>query len=57
MEEDLQLIELFNLHGKRWKFFESHFKGRTENQLKNRYYGRLEKLHYKKLSETPNLID
>lgn len=49
IEEDLKLIELFNQHGKRWKFFESFFKGRTENQLKNRYYGRLEKLHFRKI--------
>lgn len=41
MEEDLKLIELFNEHGKKWKYFEIFFKGRTENQLKNRYYGRL----------------
>ena len=45
----MKLIKLFNMNGKKWKFFESYFKGRTENQLKNRYYGRLEKLHFKKL--------
>ena len=44
LEEDLKLVELLNRYGKEWKIIERNFEGRTQNQIKNRYFGRLKKL-------------
>lgn len=48
IEEDLKLIQYLNKFGKNWKFLEKNFEGRTQNQIKNRYFGRLKKLGEKK---------
>lgn len=48
LEEDLKLIELLNRYGKEWKIIERSFEGRTQNQIKNRYFGRLKKLGEKR---------
>lgn len=48
LEEDLKLIELFNKHGKKWKKIAKQLKDRSENQVKNRYYGRILPLQKKK---------
>ena len=44
------LVRLLNEHGKVWRLIEEHFPGRTQNQIKNRYFGRLKKLAEKKES-------
>lgn len=49
MEEDLQIIELINKYGKRWKLIERELGNRTDNQIKNRYYGRLKLLLKQKM--------
>jgi hypothetical protein len=54
VEEDLQLCELINKHGRKWKLFEAHLTGRTENSIKNRYYGYLQRIQKKKTTETHN---
>ena len=48
LEEDLKLIDFLNRYGKNWKLIEKNFEGRTQNQIKNRYFGRLKKLSEKK---------
>ena len=48
IEEDLQLINFLNKFGKNWKKIENMLEGRTQNQIKNRYFGRLKKLAEKK---------
>ena len=40
-EEDKKLLTLVGLHGHQWKVIESLFGNRSQNQLKNRFYGRL----------------
>lgn len=37
-----------NMYGKNWKYLEQNFEGRTQNQIKNRYFGRLKKINEKK---------
>lgn len=54
MEEDLKLINLMNRYGKNWKFLENNLEGRTQNQIKNRYFGRLKKLSEKKPTDRHN---
>jgi hypothetical protein len=39
---------MMNKFGRNWKYLEQNFGGRTQNQLKNRYFGRLKKLSEKK---------
>ena len=53
LDEDVQLTELLNTYGTNWKIIEQKLKGRTQNQIKNRYFGRLKKLHEKKLKTLP----
>ena len=48
LEEDVLLVNLLNNNGKNWKIIEEHFPGRTQNQIKNRYFGRLKKLAERK---------
>ena len=48
VDEDLKLIQFLNMYGKNWKFLEENFEGRTQNQIKNRYFGRLKKLAERK---------
>ena len=42
-DEDLQLLELIKEHGHRWKTIERFMCKRSQNQLKNRFYGRLKR--------------
>ena len=49
LEEDLELVKYLNLYETNWKALEKQFQGRTQNQIKNRYFGRLKKLAEKKL--------
>ena len=44
LEEDLHLINLLGEHGKNWQVLEESMNGRTQHQIKNRYFGRLKKL-------------
>ena len=55
LEEDLLLVNLLNKNGKNWKFIEEHFPGRTQNQIKNRYFGRLKKLAERKSNPQNNI--
>lgn len=48
LQEDLKLVRLMNMYGKNWKYLEQNFEGRTQNQIKNRYFGRLKKINEKK---------
>lgn len=48
LTEDIKLTELLNKYGTEWKMIEGELQGRTQNQIKNRYFGRLKKLHDKK---------
>lgn len=48
LEEDMLLVELLNRHGRNWKNIEDALPGRTQNQIKNRYFGRIKKLQEKK---------
>lgn len=44
LEDDLLLIELLRSYGKNWKLIEDRMGGRTQNQIKNRYFRRLKLL-------------
>lgn len=46
------LIDCLNEFGKDWKLIEDRLENRTQNQIKNRYFGRL-----KKLSDRKNVKD
>ncbi len=37
-------MELLEQHGTNWKILEMEITGRSENQIKNRYFGRLLKI-------------
>lgn len=54
MEEDMRLVELLNLHGRNWRLIEETMEGRTQNQIKNRFFGRIKKLNDKKVASLPN---
>ena len=43
------MIGCINTFGTDWKVLENNFEGRSQNQIKNRYFGRLKKLAEKKL--------
>ena len=47
-EEDLQLIELLRKYGRNWSLIEKCMRGRTQSQIKNRYFGRLKRMQEKK---------
>ena len=49
LEEDLKLVDCLNKYGKDWKEIEDNLEGRTQNQIKNRYFGRLKKLAERKV--------
>ena len=64
LQEDLKLVECLNKYGKDWKEIEESLQGRTQNQIKNRYFGRLKKLAerkvllkgvYKEIQNSPQL--
>lgn len=44
-------MNLINKYGLEWKDIEQHFEGRTQNQLKNRYFGRLKRISDKKVQK------
>ena len=48
LDDDLLLIKLLKNYGKNWNLIESHMNGRTQNQIKNRYFRRLKILDEKK---------
>ena len=39
-------------YGKNWRALEERMNGRTQQQIKNRYFGRLKKLDERKASKT-----
>lgn len=49
IEEDMKIIECINKYGKKWKQIEKELGNRTDNQIKNRYYGRLKILYKNKV--------
>lgn len=51
LDEDLQLCKLVDAHGRKWKLFESQMPGRTENAIKNRYYGYLQRVRKRKSTQ------
>ena len=50
LQEDLLLVNLLNAHGKNWKILEDTLQNRTQNQIKNRYFGRLKRISDKKMA-------
>jgi hypothetical protein len=52
LEEDLRVIGLINKYGKKWKLIEQKLGNRTDNQIKNRYYGRLKLILKQKMVNT-----
>ena len=50
LEDDLELIGYLNQHGKDWVGAARVLGGRSLNQVKNRYYGRLKKLNEAKIA-------
>lgn len=47
-EEDGELMELVKKYGSQWKIIEKIMTSRSQNQLKNRFYGKLKKMMDKK---------
>jgi hypothetical protein len=45
---------MMKVYGKDWNSIEGKFKGRTHNQIKNRYYGRLKRIEDKKIKAKKN---
>lgn len=43
-DEDLLLLDLIKKYGHKWKTIERHMSKRSQNQLKNRFYGKLKKV-------------
>ena len=48
LEEDLELIDLFNTYGKDWRLIQDKMSSRSRNQIKNRFFGRILRLDAKK---------
>ena len=44
LAEDMRILELLKRHGTKWKLIQLEMANRTDNQIKNRYYGRLKVL-------------
>lgn len=42
-EEDQKLVEMISKYGHSWKTIEKYMSKRSQNQLKNRYYGKIKK--------------
>lgn len=51
MEEDLLLIALINRYGKNWKEIEEQLVGRSRNQIKNRFFGKICRLNARKIAQ------
>jgi hypothetical protein len=43
--EDYLIFNLYSEYGSKWSRIAAHFKGRTENSIKNRFYSTLRRLH------------
>lgn len=46
-KEDYMIFKLFSLQGSKWSKIAEHFKGRTENSIKNRFYSTLRRISSK----------
>ena len=44
LEEDRNLMQLYQKHGKKWSLIAKHMAGRTDNTIKNRFNSAL-KMH------------
>jgi len=44
VSEDMKILELLQKYGTKWKLIQREMAHRTDNQIKNRYYGRLKLL-------------
>lgn len=55
-KEDYLIFKLFSDYGSKWSKISSHFKGRTENSIKNRFYSTLRRIsaEKKRSSESEN---
>lgn len=42
-EEDQEILRLVAKYGRSWRTIEKKLKNRSQNQIKNRYYGHLQK--------------
>ena len=45
LDEDMLLLSSIEKHGKKWKVLEKFFKGRTEIDIRNRFYVLTRKIH------------
>jgi hypothetical protein len=51
LEEDVELVRLLNTYGKNWKLIEEGLTGRSRNQIKSRFFGKITRINNKKLSQ------
>lgn len=56
LEEDLKILDLMTKHGTKWKCIQKEMENRTDNQIKNRYYGRLKLLLKKKARSKARIL-
>lgn len=49
LDEDLLLVQLINHHGMDWEMFQKELPHRSRNQIKNRLFGRILRIHNKKI--------
>ena len=54
VEEDQKILALLSRLGTKWKAIQQEMPDRTDNQIKNRYYGRLKVLLKKKARKRTN---
>ena len=54
VEEDQKILALLSRFGTKWKAIQQEMPDRTDNQIKNRYYGRLKVLLKKKARKRTN---
>jgi len=45
LDEDVDLIKLYIIHGKKWSYFSIRLKGRSENMIKNRFNSFIKKVY------------
>ena len=55
-EEDKRLFTLFKQKGPHWSVLAKGFPGRTDNQIKNRFYSTLRRVATKKRSTDPSVL-
>jgi len=53
-EEDQMILSLRNMNGNRWSYIASHLPGRTEAQVKNRFYSYIKKKSINDFPKTEN---